>query len=233
MNLFKQRLKATRKRMGLTQAELATGIGMDTSTIISYEKGRTVPKLPAARRLGAYLGVTVDWLCGVEADEPELIQVPRYRIPSPGTPLLRETNQEGTVAVDVRLGISQCLLVKDDSMAGAGIRKGDQVCFRRQEFVETGDIAVVDVKKRGILIRRVVLEEGGGIRLVAEREGDAQEGKARLAGDELVFERRKSGKLVGCRVIGKLALPNQNSPFQTKLYSIRLSKCEIMFSTNE
>lgn len=219
METFAQRLKATRNGMGLTQAELATGIGMDTSTIISYEKARTVPKLPAARRLAAYLGVTVDWLCGVEADEPELIHVPLYRIPSPGTPLLRETNQEGTVAVDVRLGISQCLLVKDNSMAGAGIRKGEPVCFRRQEVVETGDIAVVDVKGKGVLIRRVVLEEEGKLRLLAEREADGREGSlrgglARLAEDELVFERVRNGKPAGCRVIGKVALPNQTPHFR-------------------
>ncbi|MDW7672347.1 MAG: helix-turn-helix domain-containing protein [Bacillota bacterium] len=199
MNLFAERLRKIRKEMGLTQEDLADGIGISTSTIISYEKGKTHPKYHRARRLEEYLGVSIDWLCGMDVEEPEMIEVPLYRIPAPGTPLLRETNLLGTASVILHYGVSQCLLVKDDSMAGFGIRKGDQVGFRRQEWLRTGDIAVVDVKGKGVLIRRVKIEDDGRMQLIPHWEGRPHPWK-----DAEVIETDKDGKLAGCRIIGKV-----------------------------
>lgn len=43
-------IKAIRERLGMTQAELAVGIGCSQSNVSFYEKGQTVPQ-PAAKAL--------------------------------------------------------------------------------------------------------------------------------------------------------------------------------------
>jgi putative transcriptional regulator len=43
-------IKAIRERLGITQAELAVGIGCSQSNVSFYEKGQTVPQ-PAAKAL--------------------------------------------------------------------------------------------------------------------------------------------------------------------------------------
>jgi putative transcriptional regulator len=48
-------IKAIRERLGVTQAELATGMGCSQSNVSFYEKGQTVPP-PAAKALIAFAG---------------------------------------------------------------------------------------------------------------------------------------------------------------------------------
>ncbi len=62
---FSERLRSARRRQQLSQAALARQLGIDQSTMVQYESGRTRPSLAVARRLAATLDVSLDWLCGL------------------------------------------------------------------------------------------------------------------------------------------------------------------------
>lgn len=55
-----------RKRLGLTQAQLAQKLGVDQSTVALWERGKTRPKVTMLPAAAAVYGVTVD-----ELIEPE------------------------------------------------------------------------------------------------------------------------------------------------------------------
>ncbi|SER27345.1 helix-turn-helix transcriptional regulator [Microlunatus flavus] len=57
-------IRANRVKLGLTQAQLAREIGVDTRQINRYEIGETEPTLAIARRLADRLRITMDELAG-------------------------------------------------------------------------------------------------------------------------------------------------------------------------
>lgn len=57
-----ERIKTMRKRCGFTQSELACAVGVTRPTVISWERGVTVPVLYTLKRLSAVLDVTLEWL---------------------------------------------------------------------------------------------------------------------------------------------------------------------------
>lgn len=64
MSLFQDRLAALRKLKGLSQAELADGIGVHTNVIGRYERGLAKPSIEHAANLAKILDVTLDYLVG-------------------------------------------------------------------------------------------------------------------------------------------------------------------------
>ncbi len=72
--IFPKRLKEARQNKGLNMAELAEKTGITASAISSYERaeenGKTKPKIPSienAMKLAIALGVSIDWLCGIDS----------------------------------------------------------------------------------------------------------------------------------------------------------------------
>lgn len=53
-------IAALRAERGLTQAELATALGVSRQTIISIERGRYDPSLPLAFRIAATFATTIE-----------------------------------------------------------------------------------------------------------------------------------------------------------------------------
>lgn len=71
--IFPKRLKEARQNKGLNMAELAEKTGITASAISSYERteetGKAKPKIPSienAMKLAIALGVSIDWLCGMD-----------------------------------------------------------------------------------------------------------------------------------------------------------------------
>lgn len=64
--LIGRNIKTARERKGKTQAELAEYLGMTGAAISAYEKGISVPSLPVIIQIASFLGVSIDWLCGIE-----------------------------------------------------------------------------------------------------------------------------------------------------------------------
>jgi DNA-binding XRE family transcriptional regulator len=55
-------LRSLRLRAGLTQAQLASGVGLRQPNISSFEAGQRVPSVPTLRRLAKVLNVSTDEL---------------------------------------------------------------------------------------------------------------------------------------------------------------------------
>jgi transcriptional regulator with XRE-family HTH domain len=65
--VFAARLKGARERQGLSQAELAQRADMQPSAIAHFEGNRRKPSFENVRRLATALGVSSDYLLGVQA----------------------------------------------------------------------------------------------------------------------------------------------------------------------
>jgi transcriptional regulator with XRE-family HTH domain len=65
---FSERLKQARSARGLSQADLATALaGEVTQSAVSYwESGKNLPTLDAFVALTRALGVSADWLLGID-----------------------------------------------------------------------------------------------------------------------------------------------------------------------
>lgn len=57
-----KRIAQLRRRHGLSQAKLASALGLSTSTIAMYEQDRREPAVSTIIALAATLGVTIDYL---------------------------------------------------------------------------------------------------------------------------------------------------------------------------
>lgn len=68
--LFANRVKEARKRVGLNQAELAEKLGVGQNTVSNYENATggkgSAPKLETAAKMAEVLNVSLDWLVGRE-----------------------------------------------------------------------------------------------------------------------------------------------------------------------
>ncbi len=62
MNAIGERIKCYRKKIGLTQGELARNIGITQSKISAIEKERNYPSLETIKSLKDYFGVSYEWL---------------------------------------------------------------------------------------------------------------------------------------------------------------------------
>ena len=63
---FSARLVSARKKIGITQKELAERINVAPSSLSAYEQKGKYPSLDVAARLADALDVSVDYLCGRE-----------------------------------------------------------------------------------------------------------------------------------------------------------------------
>ena len=70
MACFADKLKAARKKAGLSQAELAERIGVTVRSFTDYECGRAVPRQKKIEKLADALGVTTLYLMNDSVDDP-------------------------------------------------------------------------------------------------------------------------------------------------------------------
>ncbi len=60
------RVCEARKRIGLSQTQLAERLGVSQSLVLSWERATFTPTVPHLRSLAQVLGVPMDWLAGNE-----------------------------------------------------------------------------------------------------------------------------------------------------------------------
>lgn len=165
LEIFAQRLKQAREEKGLTVRELAEMINTSAATISRYENAIHEPKSNTIALLAEKLGVNPAWLMGADVDKYEIEESkrkPAKLIPilgaiTCGEPILAVENIEGYEYADDDSDF--CLIARGDSMINARIYDGDLVFVRRQDDVDSGDIAVVLIDDEAT-IKRVIKANG-------------------------------------------------------------------------
>lgn len=163
-----KRIEARRHELGLTLAEIASQIGVATSTIQRYEAGEILRiKIPVIFAIASVLKVTPQWLLGIPNSEkdaanldfdnilplPNMRKVPLLGTIACGTPILAAENLDGYVKMPENVHADFCLRCKGDSMIGARIMDGDLVFIHQQPDVDNGAIAAVIVEDEATLKR--------------------------------------------------------------------------------
>ena len=116
-------IKAIRKELGLSQVDFARLFGVHQTAVSQWETGRTSPDTEMAIQIARGTGHSVDEVLGVET--------------------LKNTHSDES-AMEI--------VMMDDSMAGARIRKGDKVYIRKTQA--TKDESLVCVQRNDIKLIR-------------------------------------------------------------------------------
>jgi len=66
MSNFGTRLKESRKKMGITQKDLSSRLGIAQSTVANYENNTRFPGEIILREISEYLNTSIDYLMGIE-----------------------------------------------------------------------------------------------------------------------------------------------------------------------
>jgi putative transcriptional regulator len=66
---MRNQVREQRQQRGLSQAEVAAGLGVSRQTVISIEAGRYLPSLPLAFRIARFFEVPVDKMFDPEDKE--------------------------------------------------------------------------------------------------------------------------------------------------------------------
>ena len=69
LDIVRNRVREQRTQRGLSQAELATALGVSRQTVISIESGRYMPSLPLAFRIARFFDLTVDKMFDPDNEE--------------------------------------------------------------------------------------------------------------------------------------------------------------------
>ncbi|MBQ6717212.1 MAG: XRE family transcriptional regulator [Clostridia bacterium] len=107
-------IKAIRKELGLSQMDFARLFGVHQTAVSQWETGRTSPDTEMAIQIARGTGRSVDEVLGVETRR-------------------RAGADESEIEI----------VMPDDRMAGARIRKGDRVYVRKMDEYKSGSLVLV------------------------------------------------------------------------------------------
>lgn len=67
LQVFADRLKEYRTKMGITQKDFAEKIGITAAALSAYENNVKNPSISVAKRIADTFGISIDWLCGLSS----------------------------------------------------------------------------------------------------------------------------------------------------------------------
>ena len=160
------RLKELRVANGYkTQADLAKTIFVNQTAVSQWERGVTTPSPDMLVKLANLYGVTVDYILNNRDDTTpnDSRRVPVLGEVAAGLPMMAEENIVDYEEVDPAMAAAGDLFglrIKGSSMEPR-IKEGDVVIVRKQEDVDTGDVAVVLVNGDSATVKRIKKETSG------------------------------------------------------------------------
>lgn len=169
-----KRLKMLREEKGLTQKDLAEKLSLTPKAISFYELGSREPSGDALIRMAHILGTTTDYLLGnsttKEADQKvgRGVRIPVLGRVVAGIPIEAVEEILDYEEITPELAASGeffALKIRGHSMEPR-MMEGDVVIVRRQDDVESGDVAIVLVNGNEATVKRVKKQEDG-ITLIA------------------------------------------------------------------
>ena len=146
-------IRTLREKQGMSQESVAAKLGYkDRSSIAKIESGKVDLSQSKLELLSRLFHVPVPELMGL-APMPQMNKVPILGTIACGAPILAQEHIEGYTSLPEGLKADFALICKGDSMIGARIFPGDIVYIRRQEQVESGQIAAVLIDGEATLKR--------------------------------------------------------------------------------
>lgn len=153
-----EQLKVLRKKAKLTQAEIASQLGVDRSTYAKYENGQSEPNFEIMQRLSSLFGVSVDFLIGSTSQPGKNgIWIPVLGDVAAGIPIEAITDIVDYEEIDAAMAATGDyfgLRIKGSSMEPR-MREGDVVIVRKQDDADNGDTAVVLVNGDSATVKKI------------------------------------------------------------------------------
>ena len=168
------RVKELRKQKHITQEELGKVLDIQKAAISKYENGRAEPSTEVLKKMSAYFGVSIDYLLGNSPTKLSAQKLGRgVRIPVlgrvvAGIPIeaVEEILDYEEITPELAAtGEFFALKIRGHSMEPR-MMEGDVVIVRRQDDVDSGDVAIVLVNGDEATVKRVKKQEDG-ITLIA------------------------------------------------------------------
>lgn len=169
-----KRLKMLREEKGLTQKDLAEKLSLTPKAISFYELGSREPSGDALIHMAHILGTTTDYLLGnsttKEADQKvgRGVRIPVLGRVVAGIPIEAVEEILDYEEITPELAASGdffALKIRGHSMEPR-MMEGDVVIVRRQDDVDSGDVAIVLVNGDEATVKRVK-KQSEGITLIA------------------------------------------------------------------
>ena len=159
-------IKIARKRAGLTQQQLADILYVSQSLVTQWEVGARDPGTDTLARIAEVLGVTTDYLLGIEAERGDSngIRVPVFDSIRAGIPTeaIDDVIDWEEIPKAWTTGGKEYFAVRlsGDSMLPE-YQDRDVVIFRRTQECETGDDCAVRINGTDATFKRVRLLDSG------------------------------------------------------------------------
>jgi repressor LexA len=173
MKTFGDRLKELRMENGLTQKDLIKIIKekycsvLSKSMISKWENNLEEPaRFTDVIAFAEYFGVTTDYLIGITEDKYSFAQkhsnkaIPLLGTIAAGVPILAQVDIQGYEFVNPDEQVDFCLRIKGNSMIGARIFDGDTIFIHKQDEVENGEIAAVQIDGEEATCKRFYKDNG-------------------------------------------------------------------------
>ena len=162
--VFAERLGECVAGSGDKDYRLAEYLHLSNGTISKYKAGEMAPKMTAIIAIAEKYGVRHQWLMGIDDEKYPKIDSTYMVVPvlgriAAGKPINVEEDILGYESVPTALRIDFALQVHGDSMIGARIYDKDIIFFRKQDMVETGEIAAVQIDKQEYTLKRVYYDQ--------------------------------------------------------------------------
>lgn len=153
------RIKHLRTGLEMKQSDLARQLNVGQNTISNWETGKTEPDTSSLQKMATIFGVSIDYILGHIAPKAssEGMQVPVLGDVAAGIPIEAITDIVDYEEIDAALvgsGEYFGLRLKGASMEPR-MREGDVVIVRKQEDVESGDVAVVMVNGDSATVKKI------------------------------------------------------------------------------
>lgn len=156
------KIKQLREMRRLTQEQVANAIGIKRVTYSHYETGKRNPNIDVLKNLSVFYGVPLQYLLGEKAQvQPNQIPV-LSSVPA-------DIPFEAIKDIEEYIDIHHCffkheglfaLRVQGDSME-PDILQGDIAIVEKQEFADSGDIAVIRVNNNDVTLKRIKITQDG------------------------------------------------------------------------
>ena len=155
-------IRRFREQCDMTQAEVAKRLGVSPTAVSWWESGRTEPKIGTVEKLAELFGVEKSDILGLpkKPTTDHSQWVPVLGRVAAGIPLDMIEDVLDYEEIPDHMGECFALRIQGDSMS-PDIPNGSTVIVRKQDDVESGEIAIVAINGEDATCKRVIKHELG------------------------------------------------------------------------